>query len=190
MSSWWFVFILWWFLSGAFLEPFNQAHTFWYCPDYLIELSQAHRLPYHHFSGAHVRSLICPYWVILKSLRRTRCTSCCIGAYFPRLPTWQEALVAILGIFPFFVMEMIVFSWSCYHFLYSAERYLFALLVTVSMIYVEMSLLRSLTFGFWLSHYLWLFSRSLCWGSNNGPSGTFFLRSTSGSFLWDNDRFL
>ena len=61
MSSWWFVFILRWFLSGVFLESFSQAHTFWYCHDSLKELSQAHRLPYHHFSEAHVISLIHPH---------------------------------------------------------------------------------------------------------------------------------
>ena len=94
------------------------------------------------------------------------------------------------GIFPFYVVEMIVFSQSYYHFLYLAEGYLFALLVTVSMIYAEMSPQRSLTFGFWLSRYLWLFSRLLCWGSDNCTNGPFFLRPASGSFLWDDDRFL
>ena len=88
MSSSWSVFILQWFPSEAFLELFNQAYTFWYCRDSLMELSQAHRLPYHYFSGAHVRSLIHPHWVILKSSGWTRCTSCYTGAYFPRLPTW------------------------------------------------------------------------------------------------------
>ena len=67
-------------------------------------------------------------------------------------------------------MEMIVFSRSCYHFLYSTEGYLFALLVTILMIYDEMSLQRSLTFGFWLSYYLGLFSRSLCWDNGSCPN--------------------
>ena len=99
---WWFHFILWWFPSEVFLESFSQAHTFWYFRDYLMELSQVHRLPYHHFSGAHVRSFIHPHWVILESSRRTKCTSCYTGAYFPRLPTWQDASVAILGHIPIF----------------------------------------------------------------------------------------
>ena len=59
-SGWWFVFILSWLSSGALLESFSQVHTFWYYRDSLMELSQAHRLPYHHFNGVHVRSLIHP----------------------------------------------------------------------------------------------------------------------------------
>ena len=156
-----------------------------------MELSQAQWLTYYHFSGVHDRSLMHPHWAILKSSGRTRCTSCYTGVYFPWLPTWRDASIAILGhISPFSVMEMIVFSWSYYHYLYSVEWYLFALLVIVSMIYTEMSLQRSLTFGLWLFHYLWLFSRSLCWGGDSCPSGLFFLRLSSGSFLWDDDGFL
>ena len=94
------------------------------------------------------------------------------------------------GIFPFSVVEMISFSRTCYRFLYSTEEYLFALLVIVSMIYAKMSLQMSLTFWFWLSRYLWLFSQSLCWGSDNCPNGPFFLRPASVSFLWDDNRFL
>ena len=46
--GWWFAFILSWFSSGAFLESFRQAHTLWFFHDSLMELSQAHRLSYHH----------------------------------------------------------------------------------------------------------------------------------------------
>ena len=71
MPSWWSVFILSWFSSGAFLESFSQAHIFLYFHDSLMELSQAHRLSYHHFSGVHTRSLIHPHRVILESPGRT-----------------------------------------------------------------------------------------------------------------------
>ena len=96
MSSWWSAFILWWFPSGAFLKWFSQTHTFWYCHDSVMELSQAQRLPYHHFRGVHIKSPIHPHWVILESSGRTRCTSCYTRVHFPRLPTWGDALVAIL----------------------------------------------------------------------------------------------
>ena len=83
----------------------------------LMDLSQAHRLPYHHISGAHVKSLIHPHWVILESSGWTRCTSCYIGAYFPQLPTWQEKSIAILGHIPLLccgddrlLMELLSFS--------------------------------------------------------------------------------
>ena len=78
-------FILRWFPSGAFLESFSHTHTFWYCRDSMMELSQAHRLTYHHFSGVHVRSLIHPHWAILESLGQTGGTSCYTRAYFPSL---------------------------------------------------------------------------------------------------------
>ena len=117
MSSWWSAFISRWFPSGAFLESLNQAHTFWYCRDSVMELSQAHRLSYHHFTGIHVKSLIHPHWVILESLGRTRCTSCYTEAYFPRLPIWQKVSVSILGHTSFFccgddhlLMELLPFS--------------------------------------------------------------------------------
>ena len=113
-----------------------------------------------------------------------------LGHIFLGYPHGKMRQLLYRGIFPFSIVEMIVFSWSYYHFLYSSKGYLFALLVTTSMIYTEMSLQRSLTFVFWLSHYPWLFSRSLCWGSDNCPSEPFFLRPTSGLFLWDDDRFL
>ena len=58
--SWWFAFILSWFSSWAFLESFSQACAFWHCRDSWTKLSQVHRLPYHHFSGVHVKSLIHP----------------------------------------------------------------------------------------------------------------------------------
>ena len=89
-------FILRWFPSGAFLESFSQTHTFWYCRDYLMEVSQAHWLTYYHFSGVHDRSLMHSHWAILKSSGRTRCTSCYTRVHFPWLPTWGDALVAIL----------------------------------------------------------------------------------------------
>ena len=57
-----FVLILSWSL---FLESFRQAHTFWFCCDFCIESSQAHRIPHHHFSGTHVRSFINSHGVIL-----------------------------------------------------------------------------------------------------------------------------
>ena len=82
-----------------------------------------HRLPYHHFSGVHVRSLIHPDGVILELLGQTKCTICYTGAYLS-----------------FLVMEMIFFSQTCYRFFYSVEGCLFALLVIVSMIFAEMSL--------------------------------------------------
>ena len=84
-SGWWFVFILSWLSSGALLESFSQVHTFWYCRDSLMELSQAHRLPYHHFNGVHVRSLIHPHWVILELSGQIGCPNCYTGAYFPLL---------------------------------------------------------------------------------------------------------
>ena len=68
MSSWWSAFILSWFSNGAFLESFSQAHIFWYCHDSLMELFQAHRLLYHHFSGVYTRSPIHRHRVILESL--------------------------------------------------------------------------------------------------------------------------
>ena len=121
-----------------------------------MELSQGHRLPYHHFSGVHVRSLIHLHWVILELSGLTRCTSCYIGAYFP-----------------FLDVEMIVFSQTCHILHYLAEEYLYALLVTISMIFAKMSLQRSTTFGFWLSHYPWLFSRLLRWDRGSYPTRLF-----------------
>ena len=121
--SWWFAFILSWFSSGAFLESFSQARAFWYFRDSWMELSQVHRLPYHHFNGVHVRSLIHP--MELFSSHQDR----------------PDALIAILGyISIFLVVGMIVSSQTYYSLHYSAERCLFALPTTVSMIFVEMSL--------------------------------------------------
>ena len=111
-----------------------------------------------------------------------------LGHIFLSYPHGKIRQLLYWGIFPFSVVEMIVFSWSYYCFLYSAEGYLFTLLVTISMIYVEMSFQR--TIGFWLSHYLWLFTKSSCWGNDDCPSGPFFFKPASGSFLWDDDRFL
>ena len=54
----------------------------------------------------------------------------------------------------------------------------------------KMSLQRSMTFRFWLSHYLWLLSKSLCWGSGSCPSRLFFLRLLNGLFFLDDDGFL
>ena len=117
MSRWWSVFILQWFPSGAFLESFSQAHTFLYYRDSVMELSQAHKVPYHYFSGVHVKSLIHLHWVILELSGLTRCPSCYIGAYFPLL-----------------AVDVIVFSQTCYSLHYSNEGYFFALLVIVSVI--------------------------------------------------------
>ena len=96
----------------------------------MIELSRVHRLSYHHFNGVHVKSLIHPHRVILELSRKTGCTSCYTGAYFPHL-----------------AMEMIVFSQACYNLHYSDERYFFALLDTVSVILAETNLQRSTNFG-------------------------------------------
>ena len=111
MSSWRSVFILWWFPSGAFLESFSHAHTLWYWRDSLMELSQAHRLPYHHFNGVHVRSLIHPHWVILESSRRIRCTSCYTRVFFPRLLTWGDVSVDILE----HISHFLLWRWSSSH---------------------------------------------------------------------------
>ena len=157
MSSWWSAFILRWFPSGIFLKSFGQAHTLWYCRISMKELSLVSTLPYHHFSGVHVRSLIHPHRVILELSGHTRCTSCYTGVYFPLL-----------------VVKMIVFSQTCYNLLYLVKGCLFALLVTVSMIFAEMSLQRSTTFEFWLSYYPWLFRRLLCWDRSSYPSRLFF----------------
>ena len=143
-------------LVKSLLESFSQPHTLWYCLDFVMELSQTPTLPYHHFSEGHVRSLIHPHGVILELSGQTRCTSCYIGAYFPLL-----------------VVEMIVFSQTCCSLLYSADGCLFTLSVTVSMIFAVMNLQRSTTFGFWLSHYPWLFHRLLCSGRGSYPSGLF-----------------
>ena len=88
-----------------------------------MELSQAHRLPYHPFNGVHVRSFIHPHGVILELSGQTKCTSCYTRAYFPSL-----------------AVEMMVFSQVYYSLHYSTKGYLFAFLVTVSVIFVEMSL--------------------------------------------------
>ena len=79
----WFTFILPRFFGGAFLESFDWAHIFWYCHDSQMRLSQMHRLPYHHFSGVHIRSSIHSQWVILELSGQTGCPSCYTGAYFP-----------------------------------------------------------------------------------------------------------
>ena len=120
------------------------------------ESSQVHRLLYHHFSEVHVRSFIHPYGVILELSGQTRCTSCYTREYLPLL-----------------AVEIIVFSQTCYSLLYSVEECLFALLVTISMIFYEMNLQMSITFGFWLSYYPWLFRRFLCWGRGSYPNGLF-----------------
>ena len=97
-------------------------------PNVLVAILGHIFLDYPH---GRMRQLL--YWGMSKW---TRCTSCYIGAYFPRLPTWQDVSVAILGhISHFLIVEMIVFSRSYYHFLYSTEGYLFPLLVTISMIH-------------------------------------------------------
>ena len=70
-----------------------------------------HRLPYHHFSGVHVKSLIHPHGAILELSGQTGCTSCYTGAYFP-----------------FLAMDMIVFLHICYGLHYSADGCLFTLL--------------------------------------------------------------
>ena len=171
MLGWWFNFILSWLSNGALLESFSRAHTFWYYRDSLMELSQMHRLPYHHFNGVHVRSLIHPHWVILKLSRQTKCTSYYTGAYFPLL-----------------AVEMIVFSQTCYSLHYMVKGYLFALLVIVLVIFAKISLRRSTTFRFWLFHYLWILSRLLCWDRGSYPNELFSWDSI-GSFIWDDDGF-
>ena len=155
-----------------FCESFNQTHTFCYSRDSWMELSQVHRFPHHHFGGVHDKSFIYLHRVILELSGQTGCTSCYIGAYFPPL-----------------TVEMIVFSQIYYSLHYSIERYLFPLLVTISMMLAEMHLQWSTTFGFWLSHYPWIFSRLLCWDRGSYPSGLFSWDSIR-SFIWDDDRFL
>ena len=100
--------------------------------------------------------LYIPHWVILELSGQTECTSCYTEAYFPPL-----------------AVEIIVFSRTCYSLHYSAKGYLFALLVIVLVIFVEMSLQWSTTFRVWLSHYPWLFNRLLCWDRGSYPSGIF-----------------
>ena len=76
-----------------------------------MELSQAHRLPYHHFSGTHVRSLIRPHWVILESSGRTKCTSCYTREYFPRLPHMARCVNCYTGAYSSFLL----WRWSSSH---------------------------------------------------------------------------
>ena len=57
-----------------------------------------------------------------------------------------DALVVVLGhIPPLSVVEMIVFSETCYNPHYSIERCLFTLMVIVSVMFVEMNLRQSTT---------------------------------------------
>ena len=82
-----------------------------------------HRLPYHRFNGVHVRFLIHPMELFSSHQDRS------------------DALIAILGYISIFVVvEMIVSSQTYYNLHYSAEGCLFALLATVSMIFVKMGL--------------------------------------------------
>ena len=137
------------------MEPFLSHSIRLVLSDTVVILGQSYP-SYHHFSRAHVRSLIHPHGVILELSRQTRHTSFYTRAYFPLL-----------------VVEMIVFSQTCYNLHYPGKGYLFALLVTLSVIFIEMSLQQSATFGFWLSHYLWPLSGLLCWGSGICPSKLF-----------------
>ena len=84
-----------------------------------------------------------------------------------------DALVAILGHISLFLTWRGFFSHRPYSLHYSTEEYLFALLDVISMIFAEMSSQRSTTFGFWLPHYPWLFSRLLCWDRGSYSSGLF-----------------
>ena len=84
-----------------------------------------------------------------------------------------DALVAILGHISLFLTWRGFFSHIPYSLHYLTEGYLFALLDAISMIFAEMSSQRSTTFGFWLPHYPWLFSRLVCWDRGSYPSGLF-----------------
>ena len=112
------------------MEPFLSHSIRLVLSDTVVILGQSYP-SYHHFSRAHVRSLIHPHGVILELSRQTRHTSFYTRAYFPLL-----------------VVEMIVFSQTCYNLHYPGKGYLFALLVTLSVIFIEMSLQQSATFGF------------------------------------------
>ena len=63
-----------------------------------------------------------------------------LGHIFLDYPHGKMRQLLYWAILPFSIVEMIVFSWSGYHFFYSTEGYLFEFLVTVSMIYAKMSL--------------------------------------------------
>ena len=79
--GWWFDFILPWFSSEAFLKTFGQVCILWYYHDSWVELLQAHRFPYHHFNGVHVRSFMHLHGVILELSRQIKYIWCHTGAY-------------------------------------------------------------------------------------------------------------
>ena len=144
-------------LVKSLLESFSQPHTLWYCLDFVMELSQTPTLPYHHFSGVHVRSFIHPFGVILELSGQTKCTSCYIRACFPLL-----------------VVKMIVFSQIYYDFHYSAEGCLLTLVCHYfSDFWSRWASRGARPSGFWLPRYPWLSSRLLCWGRGSYPDRLF-----------------
>ena len=102
ISSWWSIFILRWFPKGAFLESFSQAHTFWYFHDSLMELCQAHRLTYHHFSGIHVRSLYIPIELFSSHQDGPDILVDILGHIFFGYPHGRMRQFLYWGIFPLF----------------------------------------------------------------------------------------
>ena len=71
-------------------------------------------------------------------------------------------------------MEMIVLSQLCYNFHHSTKGYtVFALLVTIPVIFIEMSFQWSMTFRLWLSRNPWPRSRLFWWDRGRYPSRLF-----------------
>ena len=95
-------FILRWFPNGVFLESFSQAHTFLYCRDSLMELCQAHRLTYHHFSGIHVRSLYIPIELFSSHQDGPDILVDILGHIFFGYPHGRMRQFLYWGIFPLF----------------------------------------------------------------------------------------
>ena len=96
------------------------------------------------------------HWVILELSGQTGCPSCYTGAYFPFFSCEDD----------FFLTNLLQSS--------SLSRWIFICTMGhFSMIFTEMSLQMSTTFGFWLSYYPWLFSRLLRWDRGSYPSGLF-----------------
>ena len=156
-SSWWFDFILSRFSGGAFIESLSQAHIFQYCHDSWVELLQAHRFSHHHFSGVHVRSFMHPHGVILPFSGQIGYIWCHARAYsFLKLWRWSFSHKSVTI------------------FITQSRDTAFALLVTIHVIFIEMSFRWSTTFRLWLSCYPWPRSRLFWWDRGSYPSGLFF----------------
>ena len=176
----------------SLFESFGQAHTFWYCHDSLIELSQAHRLPYHHFSGIHTRSLIHPHRVILESPRWTDMPMLSKLWMVWLFDTEVIGLIHLVTCMPGCI-DCYTGAYSPpYHFFFLLSRWLISHLACMAFFaghnfddFVGTSLQGSMTFDFWSFQYLWLLKRSLCWGNDSFPSGLLLLRLPSGvAILW------